>query len=276
MRPDFLACDVSFISLKLALPPALGLAAPGARAVLLVKPQFEAGRAAIGKGGVLRRPDEAKAIAEALRSWLDEFGGWRAIGLTHRPSREATATQSFCSAGSRTGEQPFRDHRLGAQGDGIAETETGPVFIPFTLPGEVVTAARAGDRAELIAVHRARRSASSRPAVISAPAAAARSSIWRRTPTRAGSATRSSRRCAAGIEAEVGDIVPCSPHTRRRVVLSARRTESGMLLGYNRALSHTIVDIKECPIAFPEIVAALGGLSELAGFALPQRPTLSG
>src|SRR5437667_3579488 len=46
--PDFLVCDVSFISLKLALPPALALAGEGARAFLLVKPQFEAGREAIG------------------------------------------------------------------------------------------------------------------------------------------------------------------------------------------------------------------------------------
>jgi 23S rRNA (cytidine1920-2'-O)/16S rRNA (cytidine1409-2'-O)-methyltransferase len=44
--------DVSFISLKLALPPALTLAASGAFAVLLVKPQFEVGRAGIGKGGL--------------------------------------------------------------------------------------------------------------------------------------------------------------------------------------------------------------------------------
>ena len=46
--PDFLVSDVSFISLKLALPPALGMAAPGARGIFLVKPQFEAGREAIG------------------------------------------------------------------------------------------------------------------------------------------------------------------------------------------------------------------------------------
>ena len=60
-QPDFLVCDVSFISLKLALPPALALAAPGARAVLLVKPQFEAGRAAIGKGGCCAIPTTASA-----------------------------------------------------------------------------------------------------------------------------------------------------------------------------------------------------------------------
>lgn len=99
VRPDFLACDVSFISLKLALPPALRLAAPGAKAVLLVKPQFEAGREAIGKGGVLRRLDEAKAVAEALRSWLDEFGGWRAIGLSPSPIEGSDGNPEFLLGG---------------------------------------------------------------------------------------------------------------------------------------------------------------------------------
>jgi 23S rRNA (uracil1939-C5)-methyltransferase len=58
--------------------------------------------------------------------------------------------------------------------------------------------------------------------------------------------------------------VPCAPKERRRVTLSARRTEAGMLLGYNRELSHTIVNIEECPIARPEIVVALEPLRSLA------------
>src|SRR5205814_521769 len=52
--PDVVVADVSFTSLKLALPPALALARPGWEAVVLVKPQFEAGRAEVGKGGVVR------------------------------------------------------------------------------------------------------------------------------------------------------------------------------------------------------------------------------
>ena len=96
--PDFIVCDVSFISLKLALPPALDLAAPGARAVLLVKPQFEAGRAAIGKGGLLRDPETGIRIAEELRGWLDataRMAGARASA--RRRSRAATATRNSCS-----------------------------------------------------------------------------------------------------------------------------------------------------------------------------------
>src|ERR671937_308227 len=52
--PEFVVCDVSFISVRLALPPALALARPRWEAVVLVKPQFEAGRAEVGKGGVVR------------------------------------------------------------------------------------------------------------------------------------------------------------------------------------------------------------------------------
>ncbi|TGV77225.1 TlyA family rRNA (cytidine-2'-O)-methyltransferase, partial [Mesorhizobium sp. M2D.F.Ca.ET.145.01.1.1] len=68
--PDFIVSDVSFISLKLALPPALALARPGAGAVFLVKPQFEAGREAIGKGGLLKDPFDAARVAGLLQDWL--------------------------------------------------------------------------------------------------------------------------------------------------------------------------------------------------------------
>ncbi|MBX3570438.1 MAG: TlyA family RNA methyltransferase [Rhizobiaceae bacterium] len=83
--PDLLVCDVSFISLKLALPPALALAAPGGRGVFLVKPQFEAGREAIGKGGLLRDPAQGPRIASDLAAWLGSVPGWRVLGVIDSP-----------------------------------------------------------------------------------------------------------------------------------------------------------------------------------------------
>ena len=77
--------DVSFISLKLALPPALTLAEPGAFCVLLVKPQFEAGREAISKAGLLKDPDSAPAVAAELERWLVEDMGWQSLGLISSP-----------------------------------------------------------------------------------------------------------------------------------------------------------------------------------------------
>jgi 23S rRNA (cytidine1920-2'-O)/16S rRNA (cytidine1409-2'-O)-methyltransferase len=72
--PDFVTCDVSFISLARALPPALRLAAPGWRALVLVKPQFEAGRAEV-KRGVVRDPGVHKRV---LRDVVETALDWEA------------------------------------------------------------------------------------------------------------------------------------------------------------------------------------------------------
>lgn len=100
--PDLLVADVSFISLKLALPPALDLAAPGARGVFLVKPQFEAGRAAIGKGGLLRDPADAERVADDLRLWLDTCPGWQASGLVPSPIEGGDGNREFLLLGEKT------------------------------------------------------------------------------------------------------------------------------------------------------------------------------
>jgi 23S rRNA (cytidine1920-2'-O)/16S rRNA (cytidine1409-2'-O)-methyltransferase len=73
--PAFVVCDVSFIGLDKALPAALACAAPGWRALALVKPQFEAGRADVGKGGVVRDPDVHRRV---LREIVDRVPGWDA------------------------------------------------------------------------------------------------------------------------------------------------------------------------------------------------------
>lgn len=83
--PGLVVCDVSFISVRLALPPALALARPGWEAVVLVKPQFEAGRAEVGKGGVVRDVDVrarvVRQIAEAALGWGAETLGAVDSGL---------------------------------------------------------------------------------------------------------------------------------------------------------------------------------------------------
>ena len=71
--PQLVVCDVSFISVRKALPPALHLAAPGWQALVLVKPQFEAGRADVGKGGVVRDREIHRRVlretADAALEW---------------------------------------------------------------------------------------------------------------------------------------------------------------------------------------------------------------
>ncbi|EJZ20465.1 TlyA family RNA methyltransferase [Rhizobium sp. Pop5] len=95
----FIVSDVSFISLKLALAPALDIAGPGAIAVLLVKPQFEAGREAIGKGGLLKDPSSAPAVASVLERWFTEDMGWKSLGLIPSPISGGDGNQEFLLAG---------------------------------------------------------------------------------------------------------------------------------------------------------------------------------
>jgi 23S rRNA (cytidine1920-2'-O)/16S rRNA (cytidine1409-2'-O)-methyltransferase len=71
--PQLVVCDVSFISVRIALPPLLRLAAPGWRALVLVKPQFEAGKAEVPRGGVVRDPEVhrrvVREVADAALAW---------------------------------------------------------------------------------------------------------------------------------------------------------------------------------------------------------------
>ncbi|MDJ0512022.1 MAG: TlyA family RNA methyltransferase [Methyloceanibacter sp.] len=79
-----ITADVSFISLTLVLPAALKRAAPGAWLVGLVKPQFEVGRDAVGKGGIVREEaDRQRAIAR-VHNFL-EGEGWRVLGVIESP-----------------------------------------------------------------------------------------------------------------------------------------------------------------------------------------------
>ncbi|UDF30542.1 UNVERIFIED_ORG: TlyA family RNA methyltransferase [Roseateles sp. XES5] len=93
--------DVSFISLKLALPPALTLAEPGAFCALLVKPQFEAGREAISKAGLLKDPDSAPAVAAELERWLVEEMGWQSLGLVPSPITGGDGNVEFLLGGRK-------------------------------------------------------------------------------------------------------------------------------------------------------------------------------
>jgi 23S rRNA (cytidine1920-2'-O)/16S rRNA (cytidine1409-2'-O)-methyltransferase len=77
--------DLSFISLKLALPPALSLASQGAWAVLLVKPQFEVGRGAVGKGGIVRDPAARQAALTGIADFIAAQPRWRVLGAMDSP-----------------------------------------------------------------------------------------------------------------------------------------------------------------------------------------------
>jgi 23S rRNA (cytidine1920-2'-O)/16S rRNA (cytidine1409-2'-O)-methyltransferase len=89
-----IVADVSFISLTLALPAALKLAAPGAWLVALVKPQFEAGREAVGKGGIVRDEAARKKAVAKVRHFI-EGAGWTVVGEITSPILGGSGNQEF-------------------------------------------------------------------------------------------------------------------------------------------------------------------------------------
>lgn len=166
--------------------------------------------------------------------------------------------------------------RLGHQGDGIADTPGGPLYVALALPGERVAVSREGNRARLVEVVDA-------------------------SPDRIEPACRHFGRCGGcqlqhlaeapyhafkrdlvadafarqGLVADIASIVPAArPGSRRRVTMAARREGSRIDLGYHARGSHAVVAIEECPIAAPAIVRALPKLRDLARRLVGERTEL--
>ena len=93
-----IVCDASFIGLDVVLPAALALAAPGARLVALIKPQFEVGRGEVGKGGVVRDPAQHRAVCERVSAWLGSLPGWRVLGVKESPVLGPEGNREFLIA----------------------------------------------------------------------------------------------------------------------------------------------------------------------------------
>ncbi|TVR09233.1 MAG: TlyA family RNA methyltransferase [Salinarimonadaceae bacterium] len=97
---NLLVADVSFISVRLVVPPVLPLLAPGARIVLLIKPQFEAGRAALGKGGVVRDESVQEAVCDEVARMLAD-NGVALAGLIESPILGGEGNREFLIGGAR-------------------------------------------------------------------------------------------------------------------------------------------------------------------------------
>jgi 23S rRNA (cytidine1920-2'-O)/16S rRNA (cytidine1409-2'-O)-methyltransferase len=90
-----IVADLSFISLTKALAPALALAAPGAWLTALVKPQFEAGREHIGKGGIVREEGARRLAVERVRAWIGARDGWQVAGVIPSPIKGGSGNEEF-------------------------------------------------------------------------------------------------------------------------------------------------------------------------------------
>jgi len=99
--PQVVVADVSFIGLKLALPAALAMAASGAWLVALVKPQFEVGRFAVGKGGIVRDAGAQQAALGDIAGWIKSLGGWTVHGHIESPIEGGDGNREFLIAAKK-------------------------------------------------------------------------------------------------------------------------------------------------------------------------------
>jgi len=163
--------------------------------------------------------------------------------------------------------------RLGHHGDGIAE---GPVFVPLSLPGEEVSGTREGDR---LTDTRILRPSEHR---VAAPCAHFKScggcslqhasdgfvADWKTEVIRTALA-------AHDIAAPLRPIATSPPMSRRRAVLSGRRTKKGALVGFHARKSDTIIALNECHLLAPELFACLPALAEITKLGGSRSATLS-
>lgn len=160
--------------------------------------------------------------------------------------------------------------RLGAHGDGVAEGEKGPLFIAGALPGERVLAVLAGERGRVVELLRA---SPERAQPICAHFATCGGCIaqhmseglqrdWKRHTVVEALNHR-------GLMPTVAETVFVGPHSRRRAVLTARRTSNGSIsLGFSAEGSHELVAIESCPVLVKEIERALPALGKIAANAI--------
>lgn len=98
---DLVVCDVSFISLTKVLPAVLALTGGDAYLVALIKPQFEAGKGKVGKGGIVRQPALHTEVCDNIRTWLSKCVGWRVLGVVESPITGAHGNKEFFIAARR-------------------------------------------------------------------------------------------------------------------------------------------------------------------------------
>ncbi len=98
---EALVCDASFIGLATVLPAPLALCTPGAWAVALIKPQFEAGPGGVGKGGVVRDPAIHHAVCARVKAWWAALDGWDVLGIAESPLTGPEGNREFLIGAQR-------------------------------------------------------------------------------------------------------------------------------------------------------------------------------
>lgn len=161
---------------------------------------------------------------------------------------------------------------LGSRGDGIAQGNDGPIYIPFTLPGECVSANVEGERGELLEILEA--SEFRQEPVCTHFTKCGGCSLqhlepssyleWKLEQVRQAFLSR-------GLDVPVDPVISAQTGARRRAVLSARRTRKTVLLGFSMRLTHQIIDMQECPVLRSRIVEVLPGLRDMLRILLTRK-----
>ncbi|MCZ8520633.1 MULTISPECIES: TlyA family RNA methyltransferase [Paenibacillus] len=110
-EPSFASIDVSFISLKLILPPLKAILAPGGTVACLIKPQFEAGREKVPKTGVVREPAVHREVLESVLGFAQE-AGFSLRGLTYSPIKGGEGNIEFLAYLANADEQGITGEAL--------------------------------------------------------------------------------------------------------------------------------------------------------------------
>jgi 23S rRNA (uracil1939-C5)-methyltransferase len=154
---------------------------------------------------------------------------------------------------------------MGASGDGVAETEKGRVFVPFSLPGERVNLAIIGNRADMTALlaPSPERVEPACPHFTACGGCALQH--WQADAYRAWKRGLVADVLAAqGITAPIADLIVSPPGSRRRAVFSAQMMRDGLAFGFRRAMSHAVEPITHCPVTAETITGRLEALKALA------------
>ncbi len=154
---------------------------------------------------------------------------------------------------------------MGRHGDGIAESDTGPVYVPFTLPGERIEAEVRGNRGRLLHVIDAAPERVQPPCPLFGQCGgcavqhfeASAYTAWKRGLIETALANR-------GIEAEIASLIDAHGHGRRRVTLHVRFDGARVSVGFMRARSHELLQLESCPILVPELADIVGVVRALA------------
>lgn len=96
-----LVCDASFIGLRTILPAPLSCCTPGAWAIALIKPQFEAGPGQVGKGGVVRDPAIHTEVCTRIKDWWSTLPGWTVLGIEPSPIKGPEGNTEFLIAAQK-------------------------------------------------------------------------------------------------------------------------------------------------------------------------------